>query len=288
MKACDGKHCHEQTFYLVPASIRFRVGNGIQSSLKLCAIDGTISQVSNFEYIQGPTETVASGNCCSDNYFASRGKDFLDIFALKLSYNRPLSGMIHVRVCKGLEIGLGHFNGWKVGFEKCGIGVLSERKTAGGVFAYDSWIVQKVHWQTNEAYERSLRNHGRHAAQVLLTAEDLEHRTRYLNARNTILALLELGAVPGINDEQNQMRLIDCIQNLSLDVIGQIVTIYDNYGFHTEVIVASIRNPVHVLDAALMGADISTVPYKVMEQLIKHPLTNIGLESFLADWKKMG
>jgi len=62
----------EQTLYLVPASIRFRVGNGIQSSLKLCAIDGTISQVSNFEYILGPTETVASGNCCSDNYFAAR------------------------------------------------------------------------------------------------------------------------------------------------------------------------------------------------------------------------
>ena len=73
-----------------------------------------------------------------------------------------------------------------------------------------------------------------------------------------------------------------------MDLVEQIVTIYDNYGFHTEVIVASIRNPVHVLDAALMGADISTIPYKVMEQLIKHPLTDSGLESFLADWNKMG
>lgn len=62
----------EHTFYLVPASIRFRVGSGIQSSLKLCTIDGTISQVSNFEYIQGPTETVVGGNCCSEGYFASR------------------------------------------------------------------------------------------------------------------------------------------------------------------------------------------------------------------------
>jgi hypothetical protein len=62
----------EQTFYLVSASIRFRVGSGIQSSLKLCTIDGTISQVSNFEFIQGPTETVAGGNCCSDSYFATR------------------------------------------------------------------------------------------------------------------------------------------------------------------------------------------------------------------------
>jgi transaldolase len=81
---------------------------------------------------------------------------------------------------------------------------------------------------------------------------------------------------------------LDDISHRGMELVEQIVTIYDNYGFNTEVIVASIRNPVHVLDAALMGADISTVPYKVMEQLIKHPLTNIGLESFLADWKKMG
>ena len=81
---------------------------------------------------------------------------------------------------------------------------------------------------------------------------------------------------------------LDDISHRGMELVEQIVTIYDNYGFQTEVIVASIRNPVHVLEAALMGADISTVPYKVMEQLIKHPLTDIGLESFLADWKKMG
>ena len=81
---------------------------------------------------------------------------------------------------------------------------------------------------------------------------------------------------------------LDDISHRGMELVEQIVTIYDNYGFQTEVIVASIRNPLHVLDAALMGADISTVPYKVMEHLIKHPLTNIGLESFLADWKKMG
>ena len=81
---------------------------------------------------------------------------------------------------------------------------------------------------------------------------------------------------------------LDDLSHRGMDLVEQIVTIYDNYGFHTEVIVASIRNPVHVLDAALMGADISTIPYKVMEQLIKHPLTDSGLESFLADWNKMG
>jgi transaldolase len=79
---------------------------------------------------------------------------------------------------------------------------------------------------------------------------------------------------------------LDDISYRGMDLVEEIVTIYDNYGYETEVIVASIRNPVHVLDAALMGADIATIPYKVIEQLIRHPLTDIGLEKFLADWKK--
>jgi len=81
---------------------------------------------------------------------------------------------------------------------------------------------------------------------------------------------------------------LDDISERGMDLVEQIITIYENYGYDTEVIVASIRNPVHVLDAALMGADIATIPYKVMEQLINHPLTTIGLDKFLADWKKMG
>ncbi len=81
---------------------------------------------------------------------------------------------------------------------------------------------------------------------------------------------------------------LDDISNTGMDLVEQIITIYDNYGFDTEIIVASIRNPTHVVDAALMGADIATIPYNVIQQLIKHPLTDIGLEKFLADWKKMG
>ena len=81
---------------------------------------------------------------------------------------------------------------------------------------------------------------------------------------------------------------LDDLSQRGMELVEQIEMIYDNYGFDTEIIVASIRNPVHVLDAALMGADIATIPYKVMEQLFKHPLTDIGLENFLADWKKMG
>jgi len=80
---------------------------------------------------------------------------------------------------------------------------------------------------------------------------------------------------------------LDDISQAGMELIEQISAIYENYAFETEIIVASIRNPVHVLDAALIGADISTIPFKVMEQLVRHPLTDIGLEKFLADWNSM-
>ena len=79
---------------------------------------------------------------------------------------------------------------------------------------------------------------------------------------------------------------LDDISHPGMDLVEQILTIYDNYDFPTEVIVASVRNPLHFLDAALMGADIATVPYKVIEQLIRHPLTDLGVEAFLSDWNK--
>ncbi len=72
-----------------------------------------------------------------------------------------------------------------------------------------------------------------------------------------------------------------------MEVVDEIRTIYDNYGFETEIIVASIRNPLHVRDAALMGADIATIPLAVFNNIVKHPLTDAGLESFLADWEKV-
>lgn len=80
---------------------------------------------------------------------------------------------------------------------------------------------------------------------------------------------------------------LDDVSHYGMDIVGDIVTIYDNYGFDTEVIVASVRNPIHVLEAALMGADIATIPFKVLRQLSKHPLTDVGLERFLKDWEKV-
>jgi transaldolase len=80
---------------------------------------------------------------------------------------------------------------------------------------------------------------------------------------------------------------LDDISQDGMELVEQIVTIYNNYGFETEVIVASVRNPVHVLTAALMGADIATIPYKVLVQLANHPLTTSGLKKFLEDWNKI-
>lgn len=80
-------------------------------------------------------------------------------------------------------------------------------------------------------------------------------------------------------------RLDDVSQN-GMELIRQIVTIYRNYNFETEVLVASVRHPLHVVEAAMIGADICTIPFKVIEQLIKHPLTEIGLQKFLEDWNK--
>lgn len=80
---------------------------------------------------------------------------------------------------------------------------------------------------------------------------------------------------------------LDDISHHGMELVEQILTIYENYNFETEVIVASVRHPGHVVEAALLGAHIATVPYSVMEKLVKHPLTDIGIDRFLQDWKKV-
>jgi transaldolase len=80
---------------------------------------------------------------------------------------------------------------------------------------------------------------------------------------------------------------LDDIATKGMGIIDEICKIFFNYAFETEVIVASIRNPVHVLDAALIGADIATIPFNVLKQLMNHPLTDIGLEKFLKDWENL-
>ncbi|MCX5719760.1 MAG: fructose-6-phosphate aldolase [Nitrospirae bacterium] len=80
---------------------------------------------------------------------------------------------------------------------------------------------------------------------------------------------------------------LDDISHFGMGIVSEILEIYENYIFDTEVIVASVRNPLHVVEAARMGAHIATIPYSVILQLIKHPLTDVGIEKFLKDWEKV-
>jgi len=80
---------------------------------------------------------------------------------------------------------------------------------------------------------------------------------------------------------------LDDISHTGMEVVRDILDIFENYAFRTEVIVASVRHPLHVLDAALIGAHVATIPFRVLEQLSKHPLTDRGIERFLKDWEKV-
>jgi len=80
---------------------------------------------------------------------------------------------------------------------------------------------------------------------------------------------------------------IDDITEYGMELVRRIVEIFANYNLETEIIVASVRNPIHVLEAAEAGADIATIPYNVLMQMIKHPLTDIGIQKFLSDWEKV-
>ncbi|TLM98778.1 fructose-6-phosphate aldolase [bacterium] len=80
---------------------------------------------------------------------------------------------------------------------------------------------------------------------------------------------------------------LDDISQDGMGIIDEIRTIFDNYGYQAEIIVASVRNPIHVLNSALIGADIATIPYSVIAQLSKHPLTDAGIKKFLEDWEKV-
>jgi len=126
-----------------------------------------------------------------------------------------------------------------------------------------------------------------------LTAEGLK-ATRILSAEeirtNVTLVFSPLQALlaakAGATYVSPFVGRLDDIGHIGMDGVEQIKTIFDNYGYTTEIIVASVRSPMHVHNAALIGADICTIPFSVMTQLAKHPLTDIGIEKFLADWQK--
>jgi transaldolase len=96
-----------------------------------------------------------------------------------------------------------------------------------------------------------------------------------------------LAAKAGTNFVSPFIGRMDDVGHRGMDIVDEIVTIFDNYCFDTEVVVASVRHPMHVVDAALIGADVCTIPYKVLEKMLKHPLTDVGIKRFLEDWKKI-
>lgn len=117
----------------------------------------------------------------------------------------------------------------------------------------------------------------------VVSAEGIKVNTTLIFSANQAL----LAAKAGARFVSPFVGRLDDISHQGMDLVDEIVTIFNNYGFETEVIVASIRHPLHVLETALMGADIATVPFAVLEKMVKHPLTDIGIENFLKDWSKV-
>jgi transaldolase len=95
-----------------------------------------------------------------------------------------------------------------------------------------------------------------------------------------------LAAKAGANIISPFIGRLDDISSRGMEIIEQIVQIYGNFGYSTEVLVASVRHPLHFVESCLIGADICTLPFKVIQQLVKHPLTDIGLKNFISDWNK--
>ncbi len=120
-------------------------------------------------------------------------------------------------------------------------------------------------------------------ATKVLASEGIQVNTTLIFSSNQAL----LAAKAGTAFVSPFIGRLDDISQEGMVLIDEIVAIFNNYGFETEIIVASIRHPLHVVEAALTGADIATIPFPVLEKMMKHPLTDIGIEKFLSDWNKV-
>jgi transaldolase len=116
-----------------------------------------------------------------------------------------------------------------------------------------------------------------------LTAEGIHTNVTLIFSPNQAL----IAAKAGATYVSPFVGRLDDISEDGMAMVGQILEIFDNYDIETQTLVASVRNPVHVLQAARMGADVATLPFQVMQQLIHHPLTDLGLKKFLSDWEKV-
>jgi transaldolase len=176
--------------------------------------------------------------------------------------NRPFEELLR-EICELVD---GPVNGEVVSVEAEGM-VEEGRKLA----AFHSNIVVKIPMTTE----------GLKAVKILSSENIKTNVTLIFSPMQALMA-----AKAGASYVSPFVGRLDDISHVGMDLVSDIMNIYGNYGYETEVIVASVRNPVHVVEAALIGADIATLPYKVIDQLAKHPLTDIGMEKFLADWEK--
>jgi len=141
---------------------------------------------------------------------------------------------------------------------------------------------QIASWHPNMVIKIPMTQEGIKATKILSMKAIKTNVTLVFSANQALIA-----AKAGATFVSPFVGRLDDIGQDGMEIVSDIVDIYDIYGFMTEVIVASIRHPIHVLLAAKLGAHIATIPFKVLEQLFKHPLTDIGIERFLTDWKKM-
>jgi transaldolase len=176
--------------------------------------------------------------------------------------NRPFEDLL-LEICDLVD---GPVNGEVISLDAEGM-VEEGRKLA----AYHANIVVKIPMTTE----------GLKAVKILSSENIKTNVTLIFSSTQALMA-----AKAGASYVSPFVGRLDDISQVGMDLVSDIMNIYGNYGYETEVIVASIRNPVHVVEAALIGADISTIPFKVIDQLAKHPLTDIGMEKFLADWEK--
>lgn len=135
-------------------------------------------------------------------------------------------------------------------------------------------------WHRNIIIKLPLTEEGIKACKVL-TAEKIKTNVTLCFSANQAL----MAALAGATYVSPFIGRLDDVGQDGLALIAEIVQIFDNYGFDTEIITASVRHPLHVTEAAKLGSHIATVPFKILQQMFKHPLTDVGIEKFLADWK---
>ncbi|MBI4596400.1 MAG: fructose-6-phosphate aldolase [Candidatus Tectomicrobia bacterium] len=154
-------------------------------------------------------------------------------------------------------------------------------------------VGQKAEEMVPEARELA-SIHKNIAVKIPMSAEGLKATKRLASEKIKVNMTLIFSPMQALLAAKTGARFVspfvgrlDDISHPGMELIGQIKTIFTNYEFPTEIIVASVRHPLHAVEAALMGAHIATIPFKIIEQMIKHPLTDMGIERFLADWAKV-